>query len=69
MLKAPCENCPDRHLGCHSECEKYIAYDIVRGIYRDQMLREKERNYDFMMTSRHSKTKRRRAHGDNKYNQ
>lgn len=19
----PCKDCPDRHLGCHSECEKY----------------------------------------------
>ena len=24
--EAPCKNCTDRHLGCHSECEEYIAY-------------------------------------------
>ena len=67
MLKAPCENCPDRHPGCHSECEKYIAYDILRGIYRDQMLREKEIAYDIVMTSRHSKKqKRRRAYADSR---
>ena len=67
MLKAPCENCPDRHLGCHSECEKYIAYDIVNGILRDQALREKELNYDLLKTSRHAKQqKRRRAYADSR---
>lgn len=25
-MTAPCKNCKDRYLGCHSECEKYIAY-------------------------------------------
>lgn len=24
--KAPCLNCENRHPGCHSECEDYIAY-------------------------------------------
>ena len=23
---SPCKNCPDRHLHCHSECEKYIKF-------------------------------------------
>lgn len=23
---APCKDCRERHLGCHSECEKYKAY-------------------------------------------
>lgn len=27
MTKAPCKDCPDRHLHCHSTCEKYIAYN------------------------------------------
>lgn len=21
-----CKDCPDRHIGCHGECEKYKAY-------------------------------------------
>lgn len=25
-MKSPCYNCPDRHQGCHSECEKYKEY-------------------------------------------
>ena len=24
--KAPCKDCPDRHEGCHAECEKYQAF-------------------------------------------
>ncbi len=27
MLQPPCKNCIDRKVGCHSTCEKYIAYD------------------------------------------
>ena len=23
---SPCKDCPDRTLGCHSNCEKYIAF-------------------------------------------
>lgn len=30
MLKPPCKDCPDRYVGCHSTCEKYIAYDKSR---------------------------------------
>ena len=33
-FKGVCLNCVDRHVGCHSECEKYIAArkraDIVK---------------------------------------
>ena len=25
-MKIPCNNCPDRHLHCHSECEKYQKF-------------------------------------------
>ena len=24
---APCKDCKDRNPGCHSKCEKYIAFD------------------------------------------
>lgn len=24
--KAPCYQCPDRQLGCHGTCEKYLEY-------------------------------------------
>lgn len=25
-MKCPCKDCPDRVLGCHSECGRYLAY-------------------------------------------
>lgn len=25
-VKSPCKNCPDRLLGCHSECGRYLAF-------------------------------------------
>ena len=25
-MKQPCYNCPDRHIGCHAQCERYKAY-------------------------------------------
>ena len=26
-MKAPCYQCPDRHIGCHAECEAFQEYD------------------------------------------
>lgn len=26
LPKAPCKDCPDRILGCHTTCEKYKCY-------------------------------------------
>ena len=28
-VESPCMDCPDRHVGCHGECEKYKAYDAA----------------------------------------
>ncbi len=25
-MRAPCKECPDRKIGCHSECARYITY-------------------------------------------
>lgn len=29
-MKVPCKDCADRHIGCHSKCEKYKAFDEER---------------------------------------
>lgn len=26
MITAPCKDCAERHIGCHSSCEKYQAF-------------------------------------------
>lgn len=35
-IQSPCKGCPDRHLLCHSTCEKFLEY-------RKKYLKEKER--------------------------
>ncbi len=35
-ISSPCKDCPDRHLLCHSTCEKFLKY-------RKKYLEEKER--------------------------
>ena len=32
---APCKDCPDRSLGCHASCGKYIAYRKTQDEYND----------------------------------
>lgn len=36
-MSAPCKDCPDRVVGCHSKCEKYISFRKQR----DEMLAKK----------------------------
>lgn len=38
---SPCFKCTERHGGCHSECEKYKAYDIEYRKVRDEELADK----------------------------
>lgn len=37
---APCKDCEDRHLGCHSMCNKYILFDTER---KQILLEERKR--------------------------
>lgn len=67
MFNAPCKDCPDRHELCHSDCDRYIAYQIVNGILREQKIKEKKLQDDIWATSRHSKKqKKRRPYADNR---
>lgn len=29
-MQVPCVNCPDRHVGCHSRCDRYKAFRTHR---------------------------------------
>lgn len=42
MAYPPCNKCPDRHAGCHAECEKYAAFAKER---------EAERQIEFQKRS------------------
>ena len=38
MMTAPCKNCPDRVVGCHSTCERYAEYAKEREEIRKNAL-------------------------------
>lgn len=64
MPKAPCKDCPDRQVGCHSTCEKYIEFKkeadeqrlkrIEQGNINQYMREASERRY------KHLKNRKRR---------
>lgn len=35
-MTAPCKDCPDRSLGCHASCGKYIEYRKTQDEYNDK---------------------------------
>ena len=41
LPKAPCLNCPDREVLCHSKCEKYISFRYELDKYNQEQLKEK----------------------------
>lgn len=49
-MKPPCKECPDRVLGCHKTCEKYLAYREQLDAERAQKTTENDSNYYRMQT-------------------
>lgn len=41
MYSFPCKNCPDRAVGCHSTCEKYLAAQREHTKQRAEMFKIK----------------------------
>lgn len=42
--KAPCKNCEERHIGCHSECSSYKEFRSSVDELRAKKREEAERN-------------------------
>lgn len=40
MLNAPCKNCDKRFEGCHSKCNKYLAYRTCNQLAHNKQKRE-----------------------------
>jgi len=53
MNKSPCLNCPDRHPGCHSTCDKYQQFKQKKEEERKN--RRVSREYDAYMKDYHPK--------------
>lgn len=60
MLDAPCKDCPDRVVGCHGTCEKYIAFRKYRDELNERRIEENRVKDALWATSRFSKKKKRR---------
>ena len=41
-IRSVCYQCPDRKVGCHAWCERYIAESKKRSEMREKMRQEKE---------------------------
>lgn len=50
-MRAPCKDCPDRKLGCHSVCEKYIEFTKKNEEIRLKKARENN-SYNEIMNMR-----------------
>lgn len=38
MITAPCRDCTDRHMNCHSECNKYKEWKQELDVVKEQVL-------------------------------
>lgn len=41
---SPCKDCPDREVGCHGKCEKYINYQKENSEVKKYIAKEKKKN-------------------------
>ena len=44
-MKAPCQDCPDRKVGCHAFCNKYKAFKQKCDELRELRNRKKQEEY------------------------
>ena len=61
---SPCKDCGDREVGCHSSCERYIAFTEARAEERKARQTEalqgmyfRDRNQKFLNYVKHHKSK------------
>lgn len=42
IVRSPCKDCPDRQLGCHSTCKKYLTYKEICETIREEKYNQAE---------------------------
>ena len=62
---SPCEGCvpPTRYLGCHSKCERFIAFRKESDRINAEYAKKKRALYDYVGYSRDLKQKMKRSYG------
>ena len=60
-LKAPCLNCNDRHVHCHSNCKLYMDFKLKNDKIREEKYKINKLVYDlyYLKKEKNKKLKRR----------
>jgi len=53
---APCKGCDERHIGCHSDCEKYREFRVQQ----DDVIKAKAKYLEGLYTSQNAKKQQRK---------
>lgn len=56
-VHSPCKDCPDRHIGCHAECDKYKAFE--KALFEEKSIRYKANNAERRVENHEVQSKRR----------
>ena len=59
----PCKDCPDRYVGCHSKCDKYIKWkeqEQLRKLATSELYKTQREAEDYEVRERLKNIKRRR---------
>lgn len=52
-IKVPCKNCSDRHMSCHSTCEKYLKFKKQNDEIREIKKRVNQISSDIIEIAKH----------------
>lgn len=44
-VASPCKDCPNRYVGCHSTCVKYIDYQQKAAVEREEIKKKRTELY------------------------
>ena len=54
-MTAPCKECTERKLGCHTTCDKYQEFNKQRELIRQNRLKSFQKDEYFIGKRRHMK--------------
>nr|DAI77800.1 MAG TPA: hypothetical protein [Caudoviricetes sp.] len=56
-MTAPCKNCQDREVGCHSKCDRYAEYNRQREDIRQKRLHDAQTDPSIFLAGNATKIK------------
>jgi hypothetical protein len=64
MLIAPCKDCPDRKVGCHSSCDKYKSFQAYNKELKESKYASNSTKIDYIEHLQLSKRRMRENRGN-----